>query len=273
MINIDDRQLGLFTESELWLMIHIAKHMGADRNAFPSNETLLKSTGWGKDKLRKNKLSLERKKLMNKKPRYTGEGKQTSNNYNITTNAIGVFVSLDELTNDLDKDPKNKGLENQTPTEKTTPLRGSENQRGGGSENQTTEVLTTISINSSSSSSKEGQGNGNSEKPNMNGSNEQKADYLNQILADQVFIENSSMNLGIKMSELTSKIEEFHREQEAKDDFHPRFSDYKRHCWNWLRINSQISNKKGQGYGKGKGSQKSNKKLSEKELRAAGYYK
>ncbi len=104
MINIDTRILPIINESELWLLVAIAKRFDVRKSSFPSNETLLSETGWGKDKLRATKDSLCAKGILEVRDRFDKNGKQTSNLYTVKTEYLSVFVNL-----------SNKESENQTP--------------------------------------------------------------------------------------------------------------------------------------------------------------
>lgn len=132
MINIDTRIFAKVSESEYWLLSHIAKRLNDKAACFPSNETLLKDTGWGIDKLQANKRSLIKKKILAVENRFK-ESRQTSNHYVIKTDLIGVFVSIKELTKE--GLIQGEGAENQPPSNT-----GKTNTREGGG-NQVTEVL------------------------------------------------------------------------------------------------------------------------------------
>jgi uncharacterized phage protein (TIGR02220 family) len=96
MINIDTRLLSKVDESELWLLTHIAKRINSQRECWPSNTTLCKETGFGIDKLQRVKKSLVEKGLMKVYPRKNKTG-QTSNNYQVLTRFIGVYISLPDF--------------------------------------------------------------------------------------------------------------------------------------------------------------------------------
>jgi hypothetical protein len=88
MINIDSRLLLDVDENELFLLCLITNRIGANKEAWPGNETLKKETGWHIEKILKNKKSLEQKGLLKVK-RVIGR----SNRYSISSNLIGNFVN------------------------------------------------------------------------------------------------------------------------------------------------------------------------------------
>lgn len=109
MINIDTRLLPKINESELWLLMMIAKRFDVSKSSFPSNDTLIKETGWGRDKLKKTKDSLIYKGILNVSDRYDKNGKQTSNLYTVNTEYISVFVKLNNRGHE-NKHPLNQGV-------------------------------------------------------------------------------------------------------------------------------------------------------------------
>jgi len=135
MINVDDRLLGEVNEKEFWLLVHIAKRLDKTRGAFPSNETLLNDTGWSDKTLRSVKKSCVEKGLLRIEKRMTEDGKQTSNNYRITTNRIGFFIGA--------ADAQGRGGKNYQGRQK---LPGSPRQKLPGSPPV---KITTLSINQS----------------------------------------------------------------------------------------------------------------------------
>lgn len=96
MINIDDRILGEVDESQLFLLCAIAKHMGNNSKAWPSNETLCKTTRWSESKLLRVKKSAIEAGLLGAESRYINNA-QTSNLYHIKTRRIGVMVNLADI--------------------------------------------------------------------------------------------------------------------------------------------------------------------------------
>ena len=71
MLNIDDRLLELVDEKELWLMLKIKSFTNAGGEAWPSNETLCRVTGWSKNTLAVVKKRLVKKGLLVIKKRLT----------------------------------------------------------------------------------------------------------------------------------------------------------------------------------------------------------
>ena len=98
MINIDTRLLDMVDERELWLLMKIASHLNADRLCWPSNKTLIKATGWSENKMAAVKKSLIDKGILMSRNRYREDGSMTSNLYRVTTEYIGVFVPINEVT-------------------------------------------------------------------------------------------------------------------------------------------------------------------------------
>jgi len=94
MINIDDRLLEQCDESEFKLLCHIAKRVGEDKTAFPSNATLCADTGWHIDKMRLVKKRLVKKGFLKEEPRLDEHGRQTSNLITIVTPFLSVYVNL-----------------------------------------------------------------------------------------------------------------------------------------------------------------------------------
>lgn len=97
MINIDDRLLAGVTDSELYLLSHITKRLNKEMYCFPSNTTLMKETGWSKEKLQKVKKSLVEKGYMRIESNFFNNV-QTSNTYVVTTDLIGCFVGTNRLS-------------------------------------------------------------------------------------------------------------------------------------------------------------------------------
>jgi uncharacterized phage protein (TIGR02220 family) len=98
MINIDTRLLDLVDERELWLLMKIAAYLNADRLCWPSNKSLIKSTGWSENKMAAVKKSLIEKGILVCEKRYREDGSMTSNLYRVTTEYIGIFMPIKEVT-------------------------------------------------------------------------------------------------------------------------------------------------------------------------------
>ncbi len=96
MINIDDRILSEVDESQFFLLCAIAKHMGDNSKAWPSNKTLCKTTRWSESKLLRVKKSAIEAGLLGAESRYK-DNAQTSNLYQIKTRRIGVMVNLADI--------------------------------------------------------------------------------------------------------------------------------------------------------------------------------
>lgn len=95
MLNIDTRLLELIDESEIWLLLHLAKRLGKqEESVFPSNATLLAETGWHIEKLQRVKKSLEQKNILKIKQRkIKGQKQQSSNVYIFKTDKISYFTN------------------------------------------------------------------------------------------------------------------------------------------------------------------------------------
>lgn len=125
MINTHTTLLDQLTESEYWLLVHITKRLGKNMFCWPSNETLMKDTGWSIDKLRDTKIELQKKNMIEVEILF---GK--SNRYHVKTDLIGVYVGADQLSSDplgknigVGKNQHTPPRKNQhtTPSEKPTP--------------------------------------------------------------------------------------------------------------------------------------------------------
>jgi uncharacterized phage protein (TIGR02220 family) len=132
MLNIDDRLLELVDEKELWLMLKIKSFTNAGGEAWPSNETLCRVTGWSKNTLAVVKKRLVKKGLLVIKKRLTTDKSMTSNSYTISTNFIANYVGKQD--------------EPPTPKNGTTPTQNlgippTQNLGGGIPKNWGTEVL------------------------------------------------------------------------------------------------------------------------------------
>ena len=115
MINIDTRLFDLITdESQMWLLMHIAKRINKNRACFPKNSTLAQDCKWGENKLQKVKKQLKDLGILKVEARKI-EGRQRANNYIVSTNLIGIYVSLDKI----------KGTPNEG-----TPIKGNLNEGG-----------------------------------------------------------------------------------------------------------------------------------------------
>lgn len=87
MLNIDDRLLNELDESELYLVLHIAKHMKANRmTAWPSLEALSKACNWDDRTVKKHRQSLIKKGFLEMT---MNPGKPTL--YRFLKDGIGVY--------------------------------------------------------------------------------------------------------------------------------------------------------------------------------------
>ena len=67
--------------------------------------------------------------------------------------------------------------------------------------------------------------------------------YKDELYKEQSFWESSAMRFHRKVEELKPEIEKFQLEVIAQDTQHQSYSDYRRHFFNWLRIQIQESEK------------------------------
>lgn len=97
MLNIDTRLLAQVDESELWLLMQLAKRINKENLCWPSNRTLCSETGWHIEKLQRIKKQLMEKNLLSVLIRKHPEGGQGANAYQVNSAYIGVFVSADKF--------------------------------------------------------------------------------------------------------------------------------------------------------------------------------
>jgi len=145
MINLDDRIFEqIKDESQMWLLLHIAKRINKDMSCFPTNYTLSKDCGWGMNKTQKIKRQLKKLGLIDVLKR-TVKGKQRANIYKVTTDYIGVFVSLKKIHEAaLNKGNLNKGNLNKGNLNKGNLNKGNLNKGNISINNK--EVLTTLKV-------------------------------------------------------------------------------------------------------------------------------
>lgn len=94
MINVDDRLLSQCDDSEMFLLLHIAKHMSKDMTAFPKNSTLCEATKWSLNKLQRVKKRCIKKGFIDVAEQRV-KGFQVQNLYKVKTKFLSVFVSLE----------------------------------------------------------------------------------------------------------------------------------------------------------------------------------
>lgn len=105
MINIHDALLESLNEKELWLLIHLVKRINQDRVCWPSNKTILKDTKWKDERtLTAVKKGLIDKGIIIQSMRTRADGSQTSNEYTLMTELIGVYNSGAKIQKDIAKD-------------------------------------------------------------------------------------------------------------------------------------------------------------------------
>lgn len=106
MINVDDRLLNELDESEMYLVLHIAKHMKANRmTAWPSIPTLAKACKWDERTVKTHRQSLIEKGFLHME---VTPGKPTQ--YRFLKKGIGIYHGLDTDEQIAEKeDAKNDG--------------------------------------------------------------------------------------------------------------------------------------------------------------------
>lgn len=136
MLNIHTHLLDLIkqkkiTTDEFIILLLIAKRVNKKNQCFPSIKLLQEESTFGRDKVQKCIVDLDKKGFIKKSQRKV-EGKFSSNFYTIKTNLIGVYINC-----------QNEELEE----EPTTGIQGSEIQA---TENQTLSInQSSLSINQS----------------------------------------------------------------------------------------------------------------------------
>lgn len=94
MINIDDRLIGQHDGDELKLLLTIAKRINVDRTAWPSLNTLVGETRWGKPKVIAVTKRLVEKGALSVEKKVMRSGGNASNIYRVLTDGIGVYLGL-----------------------------------------------------------------------------------------------------------------------------------------------------------------------------------
>lgn len=112
MINIDDRLLNEVNEQEMYLMLHIAKHMKQSRmTAWPSVETLCKACKWDERTVKKWRSSLVQKGFLKM---VIEPGTKTV--YSFLRDGIGVYNGL-KSAGEVEEEAQNQpGTKNAPPT-------------------------------------------------------------------------------------------------------------------------------------------------------------
>lgn len=179
MINVDTRLLSKISESEFWLLCHIVRRLGDEGTCFPSNETLMKDTGWKIDKLRANKMLLQKRGYISVEERFNNN-RQTSNFYRVKTKLMGVFVTAEQITK--------SGLKEGEGLEKPTGIKTGKTNGGEGLEKPTTEVLSreevlNAELRSSASQKSLFEDKGNSSKKDSS------SEPSNKVPKDRVYAE------------------------------------------------------------------------------------
>lgn len=94
MINVDDRFLTEANEDELYLVLHVAKHMDKDNFCFPSVDTLSHAMNWSSRKTRRIKIQCIEKGFFEIVERYEKNGGRKSDGYKIKTDRVSIYVNL-----------------------------------------------------------------------------------------------------------------------------------------------------------------------------------
>lgn len=139
MVNVDDRLIDSLNESEMFLVLKIARRMKSNRmTAWPSLPTLAKDCGWDERTVKKWRLSLSEKGILKFQER---SGKPTL--YWFLTEGIGVFQGLKTDAPFEEESPLQEGTKNDPPAKNE----GVQKMRGRGVQKMTPELVNKEVIN------------------------------------------------------------------------------------------------------------------------------
>lgn len=237
MINIDDRLIGMVTGNELLVLCAIAKMMDVKRQAFPSNETLSKVSGLSCRTVQRMKRSLEQKQIIQTQFRSTEVGRQTSSLTMITTDMIGVFVSLKGAggeVQDIDYQDGDKmtyrGRQNDVPGASNLRPRGRQNDVEVG-DKMTPEVLIQKEVLGNEEVLIE-EDNAHTREIEIDTKllPELKQDFT---VTHKIYLwrqEGYDIDIGEKIEMM---IDFFGRHAKSNDKIYTKYSDFKKHFYNW----------------------------------------
>lgn len=94
MINLDDRALIEWDESEMFFMLHLTRRLNTDDTCFPAIQTIANDTKWSKRKVLQVKSRCIEKGILSSTARFDEKGSQRSNLYTVKTNMLAVYVNM-----------------------------------------------------------------------------------------------------------------------------------------------------------------------------------
>jgi len=102
MINLDDRIFEDVKKPEhMWLLLHIARRIGKNRDCWPKNFTLAKDCNWSENTVQKYKKQLKELGLLTIEKRFVNN-KQAANSYLVNTPDIKLYIPINQIpTQDL----------------------------------------------------------------------------------------------------------------------------------------------------------------------------
>lgn len=65
---------------------------------------------------------------------------------------------------------------------------------------------------------------------------EQDLKFFDELKSDEIFKEEMAMTLHCSLDEIISKLEQFKQEMLVVEKYHPNYSDYRKHFFNWVRL-------------------------------------
>lgn len=104
-----------------------------------------------------------------------------------------------------------------------------------------------------------------------NNNSDENTAYHEELKKNKSVEEMTCMNLHIDPPKYEDKLEEFKRECFSKGTFHQNSQDYRRHFYDWLRINLESENKKEKINGNGNGKIRSEIENRNEKMREAYY--
>jgi hypothetical protein len=111
MININDKILDQLDEQELFLVLHIARHIGKSGVAWPGVKRLMMLTKWTKPTVLKVRGRLYDKAIVKPTKRVDETGRDKSTVYRLCTPHIGIYMGSDTIADNGGKGdlPQGKG--------------------------------------------------------------------------------------------------------------------------------------------------------------------
>ncbi len=97
MINLDDRIFEDVKKPEhMWLLLHIARRIGKNRDCWPKNFTLAKDCNWSENTVQKYKKQLKELGLLTIEKRFVNN-KQAANSYLVNTPDIKLYIPINQI--------------------------------------------------------------------------------------------------------------------------------------------------------------------------------